>query len=128
MMDIIQSLQKDIGELAASWGEALKVGDHRTANRQNSAVTKIAKKLKKDKSLGEAVLVPLFRHPNPSVRLLASVHALDLEIHTQEAEEVLAQVANDPNIHVVQLMAQINLQKWNKKKRSSINQKDEPAG
>ena len=122
----VQNLQKDIEELAISWGEALKVGNHKTANRQNSAITKIARKFKKDKNLGELVLTPLFKNSNASVRLLASVQALDLEIHIQEAEDVLIQVASDSNIHVVQLMAKINLQQWNEKKHSIVNQKDEP--
>lgn len=126
-MGNIQSIQKDFEESASLWGEALKVGDHRTANRQNSAVTKIAKKFKQDKNLGESVLMPLLKHPVPSVRLLASVHALDLEIHEREAEDVLAQLASNPNIHVVQLMARINLQKWNEKKRNLTSQRNKPA-
>jgi hypothetical protein len=117
-MNTTQNLQKEIEEQAISWGDALKIGDHRTANRNNSAITKIARRFKKDKNIGEIILVPLLKHANPSVRLMASVHALDLEIHIQEAEDVLKQVASDPNIHVVQLMAQINLQKWDKKKNT----------
>jgi hypothetical protein len=115
-MNTIQNLEKEIEEHAISWGDAIIIGDHRTANRNNSAINRVAKRLKKDRKLGEIVLVPLLKHTNPSVRLMASVHALDLDIHTQEAEDVLEKVAGDPNIHVVQLMAQINLQKWNKKK------------
>ncbi len=126
-MATIQSIQTDIEALATSWGEALKIGDRRTANRLNSAITRIANKFKRDRSLGEAVLTPLLKHPVPSVRLFASIHSLDLEINIQEAEDVLARVASDPNIHVVQLMAQINLQKRNEKKRNTTNQKDEPA-
>jgi len=126
-MSDIQTLQRDIEELAISWGEALKIGDHRKANMQNSAVARIAKGFGKDKKLGEAVLVPLLRHPNPSVRLLASVHTLDLGIHIQESEDTLIRIADDPSIRVIRLMAQINLSEWNKKKRATSNQKDEPA-
>jgi hypothetical protein len=111
-MTTIQEIQKEIEAQAISWGEAIVIGDHRTANRKNSAITKIAKMFKKDRNLGELILVPLLKHINPSVRLMASVHALDLGIDAQEAQDVLAQVAGDPNIHVVQLMAKINLQKW----------------
>jgi len=118
-----QDFQKDIEELAISWGEALKTGDHRTANRQNNTITGIAKKFKKDKDLSASILAPLLQHPNPSVRLLASVHALDQGIHIQEAENTLIDVANDPNIHVIQVMAQINLSQWNKKKTAFLNRK-----
>jgi hypothetical protein len=126
-MSDIQKLQKNIEELAVSWGEALKIGDHRNANKQNSAITKIAKRFRKDKKLGEAVLVPLLGHLNPSVRLMASVQALDQEIQIRESEDILIKIANDPTNHVVGLMAQINLSEWNKKKRVTSNQKDEPG-
>jgi hypothetical protein len=115
-MKSVQDFQKDIEELAISWGEALKIGDYRTANKQNSTITRIAKKFRKDKNLGESILVPLLQHTNPSVRLLASVHVLDQGIHIQEAESTLINIASDPNIHVINLMAQINLSQWNKKK------------
>jgi hypothetical protein len=119
-MSEIPNLQKDIVELAVSWGEALKIGDYRTANKQNSAISRIAKRFRKDKPLGEAVLIPLLGHPNPSVRLMASVHALDQEIRIQDSEDILIKIANDSTNHVIGLMAQINLAEWNKKKKGQI--------
>jgi len=126
-MKSAQDFQRDIEELAIFWGEALKNGDHRTANRQNNAITRIAKKFMKDQKLGETILVPLLKHPDPSVRLFASIHALDQGIHVQEAESALAKVASDPNIHVIQLMAQINLTEWNKRKNAQLKHKDESS-
>jgi hypothetical protein len=126
MMMATENLRQDIEELAVSWGEALKIGNHRVANKKNSAITKIAKEFKKDKEIGELVLVPLLKHRNPSVRLQASVHALDQSIQIEEAEDTLINLANDLNIHVIQLMAQINLEQWNKKKITSKS-KDKPA-
>lgn len=117
-MNTSQNIQKDFEEHAIIWGEALRKGEHRMANRQNRVVTKIAQNFKNDRRLGELVLMDLFRHPNPSVQLLSSVHALDLGIHIQKAEEVLTKVAANPNIHVIQLMAQINLAKWKEKKNN----------
>ena len=73
MMMATENLRQDIEELAVSWGEALKIGNHRVANKKNSAITKIAKEFKKDKEIGELVLVPLLKHRNASVRLQASV-------------------------------------------------------
>jgi len=124
-MTIIQNLQKEIEEHAILWGNALIIGDHKTANKHNSAITKIVRRFKKDRNLGEAILLSLLKSPNSSVVLLASVHSLDLEIHIQEAENKLKQVAGNPNIHVVQLMAQINLQKWDEKKCNKTKPKDE---
>jgi hypothetical protein len=117
-MNAVHDLQNNIEVLAISWGESLKLGDHRNVNKYNNAITKIVKPFKKDKDLGKLVLVPLLKHPDPSVRLLTSVHALDLGIHIQESEDVLVKIANDPDIHVIRLMAQINLSIWNKKKQT----------
>jgi hypothetical protein len=61
------------------------------------------------------VLVPLLEDADPSVRLMASVHALDLGIRRQQAEQVLSEIASNPDIHVIRLMAQINLADWRKR-------------
>lgn len=120
-----QDMQMELIKLAISWGDAFTNGDYRAANRQNSRIAKIAKRFHQDKVFGETVLIPLFVHANPSVRLMASVYALDLEIHTQEAEAVLSSIAESPNIRLIPMMAKINLSNWNKKKTAK---KDEPAG
>jgi hypothetical protein len=117
-MEEVQEIRDRLIGLAIAWGDAFTIGDHRTANRHNSAITKLAKKIKKNRKLGEEILVPMFSHTNPSVRLFASIHALDQNIRLQEAESVLAQIAKDPNIRLIPLMAQINLSNWNKKKKS----------
>lgn len=119
--------QEEYTSLAISWGEAITSGDHRTANKCNSALMRITKKLQKDIQLAEYVLISLFEHTNPAVRLTSSVDALNLGLSIQKAEETLFAVANDENARVVRLMAQINLTEWNKKKKSESIQKDEPA-
>ena len=115
-MDSIQDFQAAIERSAVAWGEAIKIGNHREANKLNNKVTRIVKAFKENKVIGKSVLIPLLGNPNPSVRLLAAIHALDLEIQTQDAESVLNDIANDPSIRLVRLMAQINLEKWNQKK------------
>lgn len=119
-MDVVDDLQKRIEESAIVWGNALREGKHRTANKHNSAITKIAKKFKKDKNLGASVLIPLLKHPEPSVRLLASVHSLELGIQVQESESILTKIADDPSIKIIRLMAQINLSEWKKKKKAQL--------
>jgi hypothetical protein len=116
MKDATQELRDKLVELAIAWGGAFTIGDHRTANRCNSAITKIAKQFQKDRELGESILVPLFVHPNPAVRLFASIHALDQNIQVGEAETILTEIAEDPNIRLIPVMAQINLSNWIKKK------------
>jgi hypothetical protein len=125
-MKNLQKIRDQFVELAIEWGDAFTTGDHRTANRRNSAVTKIANKFKDDENLGTAILVPLFTHPNPSVRLFASIHALDQNIEIGRAESILTQMAADSSIRLLPLMAEINLSNWHKKKNT--DQKDEPAG
>ncbi len=120
-----QEMQKELIELSISWGDAFTNGDHRTANKQNNRIAKIIMRFSKDKIYSEAVLIPLLTHAYPSVRLLASVYALELEIHTQQAEIVLTNIAEDPNIRLIPMMAKINLSNWNKKKNKK--QEDEPA-
>ena len=124
-MKTMQDIKNKIEELAVSWGEALIIGDYRNSNKYNKKITKIVESFKADKILGESILIPLLNHPNPSVRLHASVHALELEIHIQEAEGELTNLANNPDIHVIGLTAKINLAEWQKKKKAQPVQKDE---
>lgn len=123
-----QDIQKELVDLAIAWGEAFASGNHRTANKMNSAIAKITKRFDKNKSLGETVLIPLLDNSNPSVRLMASVYTLEMGIHTQKAEAVLTSIAKDPNIRLIPMMAKINLSQWNEKKSQILIQKDENAG
>jgi hypothetical protein len=115
-----QQIQEELIERATSWGDALSRGDSRLANKQNSKIAKIARKLQEDKILYETVLIPLLAHSNPSIRLMASVYALDLEIHTDEAESVLTAIVEDPKSGLIRMMAHINLSNWNKKKSAKL--------
>ena len=127
-MDEVGHLQRSIQELAASWSEALKAGNHRKANSKNAAISKVARRFSKDKRLGESVLIALLGAADPSVRLMASVHALDLGIRPQQAEQVLAEIANNPNIPVIRLMAKINLADWRKTEGRASLAPDEGSG
>jgi Domain of unknown function (DUF2019) len=115
-----QEIQKELIELAISWGESFSSGDYRNANKQNSKIAKIAGELQKDRILYETMLIPLLAHSNPSVRLMASVYALELEIHTDEAESVLTSIIEDPKNRLIRMMARINLSNWQKKKESKM--------
>jgi hypothetical protein len=120
-MKSVQDFQSDIERFATAWGEALKIGNHKVANKLNNKLTKIAKEFKGDKTLGESVLTPLLKHPNPSVRLIAAVHALDQEVSSKDAEKALTEIANDPNIRVIRLTAKILLTK-NRTRENSQSQ------
>ena len=118
-------IQEEYTALAISWGQAIEIGDHRVANKQNNALMRIVKKIQKDIQIAQNVLIPLFGHSDPAVRLTSSVDALNLGLSIQKAEKILSAVAADENAGVVQLMAQINLTEWNKKRNTASQQKDE---
>jgi hypothetical protein len=124
-MESPQEIQNELVEMAIAWGEAFSNGDYKVANRQNSKIAKRAKKLYHEDAVKcKNVLLPLLVHSNPSVRLMASVYALEFGFDIQEAELVLTNIATDPNIRLIPVMAHINLSNWNKKKNA--NKKDEP--
>ena len=118
-MKNLQEIQKELIDRAISWGEAFSNGDYRNANKQNSRIVKIARKFQDDKAYSETVLIPLLAHSNPSVRLMASVYALEFGINTREAESILTTIAEDPNLRLIPMMARINLSNW--KKRKEVN-------
>jgi len=128
LVDEVGQLQRSIQALAASWSEALKAGNHRKANSKNAAISKVARRLRKDKRLSESVLGPLLGDADPSVRLMASVHSLDLGIRLQQAEQVLEEIANNPNIPVIRLMARIGLANWRKSEGKASLVSDKGSG
>jgi hypothetical protein len=121
-----QSIQGKFIALATEWGAAFSSGDSRSANRHNSAITKLVRQFKNDSVNTKAILVPLLDHAEPAVRLQASVHALDQGIAVEKAEAVLKGIEERRNMGLLPMMARINLIKWNENKSGKMN--DEPAG
>jgi hypothetical protein len=115
MEDLIE-IKKNIEKLSILWEESFKDGNHKMANKYNAEISKIIKKIKKDKELCKSVLSSLLSSPNPSTRLMAAVHALDQNVWIQESEEVLKKIAGDPAIRLVRLMAQIHVHNLESKK------------
>src|SRR5512140_2330762 len=82
-------------------GDAIKIGDHKAANRHYSQLRKIYRDFEQDRDLAESTLMKLFRHPNASVRIWASAHALGLGTHDKEAVSILQQLAADNSIEIL---------------------------
>lgn len=115
-MKTLEETRAEIIQMASSWGNAFSTGDSRTANRLNRKIGQIMEKYRQEKEQSESLLLPCLAHANPSVRLMASVWALEFGIHTQEAETILTRIKNDQTIGLVRMMAEINLSQWNNKK------------
>lgn len=115
-MKTLEDLRAEVIEMASAWGTAFSTGDSRTANRLNRKIGRVMEKYREDKEQSESLLLPCLAHANPSVRLMASVWALEFGIHTHEAETILTRIKNDQSIGLVSMMALINLSKWNDKK------------
>jgi hypothetical protein len=115
-MKTLEETRAEIIQMASSWGNAFATGDSRTGNRLNRKIGQIMEKYREDREQSESLLLPCLAHANPSVRLMASVWALELGIHTQEAETILTRIKNDQTIGLVSMMAVIHLSKWNDKK------------
>lgn len=100
---------------AVAHGNATLAGDYKLANHQYRKLTRIYKKIAKNRELALTFFSDLFQHPNASVRTWAAAHSLGLGIQTQSALKVLEQISQDHNIGIVRLDAEMTLKEWIKK-------------
>jgi hypothetical protein len=114
--DEILLLQKAYVETASTWGNCVIDGNHKTANRMNRGLIRLRNKINRNSDLATEVLLPLLDHNDPAVRLSAATDMLQIGISQEKAELTLFNLSNNPNIHVLQLMAKINLSMWEEKK------------
>jgi hypothetical protein len=108
-------IQKRIIEYAIAWADAEDEGNSKKANRINSKINRIVAVFEQNKDQGIEILVPLLSHNDPTVRLFASVHALDQGIEIKKAENNLNLIAHDSTVPATSVMAYINLDIWRKK-------------
>lgn len=102
-------------QAAVAHGDATLTGDYKSANRQYLKLTRIYKKIEKDRENAHLFFEGLFNHTNASVKTWAAAHALSLGVQTQVALKVLEQVSQDRNIGVIRLDAEMTLKEWKKK-------------
>jgi hypothetical protein len=110
-----ETLKDEYQQSAINWGSAILKGDSKSANRIHNRLNKMSSKLKKNESDYKLLLSGLIEHPEPSVRLVASIDALYSGINLQESETALNKLISDPNIGVLSLMALASLDSWRKK-------------
>jgi hypothetical protein len=103
--------------VAVTHGRATIDGDHETANKQYTTLTKLYRKLENDYSFAETFLEELFNHTNASVKTWAAAHALGLNLKEDEALEILKTISEDRSIGIVRLDAEMILKEWVKKGR-----------
>lgn len=98
-------------DAAVAQGKALEVGDHRRANPKADLLSAIFAELRRRGLEAQQALLPLLRHPDPSVRCWAGAHAL--EFAPEQGEPVLAELAPTPRSFVA-LAAHVTLEQWRK--------------
>ena len=109
-------IQKYINAAIAN-GEAVKVGNHRVANREYAKLTRIYRKLEKDHSLANTIINELLQNPNHLVFGWASAHALGLNISVDKAEKLLDEITKMSGIGILRLDAEMTLKEWRRKRK-----------
>ena len=102
---------------AITHGKATLEGDHKTANKQYSKLTKLYRTLENDESFAEACLEKLFDHTNASIRIWTAAHALGLNINVDQAIRVLQEASKDRSLGILRLDAEMTLKEWQQKGR-----------
>lgn len=102
-------------QAATLHGKATLVGDYKTANKQYKILAQIFKEFQKNPLLAKSLIVNLFSVDVPSVRIWTASHALQLNIDTEHAEEILKKYSADANIGILQLDSEMVLREWRKK-------------
>ena len=108
-------LVKKYVDAAIAHGEASKIGDYKIANREYDKLTRIYRKLEKDRTLAIAIIHELFQNPNYLVLGWASAHAIGLNISIDKAEKTLGEISKRTDIGIVRLTAEMTLKEWKKK-------------
>ncbi len=110
----IEEIQEVIIESAIQWANEINEGNSKNANRLNSKINKVTNGFKDNQEQTIRILVPLLQNDDPSVRLFASIHSLNLGIEVERCLQILRDLADDHSTRGVCIMAYINLKKWNK--------------
>lgn len=93
----------------------LQNGDHNRANLAYKSLTRLYQKMENDRSIAETALQTLLNYPSPAVNLWAASHAIGLNIQTEIAAKILAEIAqNDPK-GLLGFSAEMTLKEWKRK-------------
>ncbi len=114
-----ESLREKYIQYAKDWGTAIVQGDRKSANKIHRLLNKTISVIKQDEPECRLFLSDLIHHPEPSVRLVASVDSLYLGINLKESEYTLDSLASNPEFKVLRLMALASLDVWRKQAKIS---------
>lgn len=114
-MKDIENIQKDYKEFAILHWKASREGDHKTANKNYSKLTKIYKMFLNNEDLKKVVLPILLNDSNYSVQAWAASHCLGLGIYKEEAVAKLEEISRKPREKAPSFEAKTTLEVWREK-------------
>ncbi|NJL26602.1 MAG: DUF2019 domain-containing protein [Thermoanaerobaculia bacterium] len=109
MSSEIETLIDEFTAAAVEYGDAMKIGDPRSAKRHRDRVATAYRRLVEHGGTGQASLLALLATNDLAVRYMTAVHALDFA--PTEGERVLIDIMNGPP-SPLRLLAQISLSQW----------------
>lgn len=112
-MPIPSDLEERYVTAAIVHGTEIEQGNFKEVNRHYDKLTRIYRRMEKNKVLGGEMISKLLKHPNTYVRSWAAAHALGLGIYIDEAVEVLEQIEKTHGL--VRLSAEMTLKVWREK-------------
>ena len=87
-------------------------GDYKANNKEGKIITQAFKYLEKNLELASDTLPILFDNENVVTRTKAAAHCLALRIHTDKAEKILEDAANDDKNGIFGFNAKMTLKVW----------------
>lgn len=109
-MNIPSDMEEKYVAAAVAHGMETEKGNHKEINKQYNKLTRIYRRMEKDKALGKEMTAKLLNHSSDFVRAWAAAHALGLEVNVDKAVEVLEHIAKTKGL--VRLDAEMTLQVW----------------
>jgi peroxiredoxin family protein len=110
-------LQKDSSILinefvknAVIQGEATLEGNYKKGNKASDKLFKIIDIMKQDINLAENMLDVLMESQEPNVKIWACSTALDIEYKSKEAEQILKDISNSPDLGILSFNAEMSLE------------------
>lgn len=106
-------LQKYI-EYSEAHRKFIQDGDYRKANNAYKKLTRLYRKLEKDREMAEPLLGILCGHADPAIKLWAAAHSIGLNFQVDVAVKILEDIAQDDKNGLLGFSADKTLKVWKK--------------
>lgn len=103
--------------------DATLSGDYKTNNKEAAKLVKIFKLFEQDRKLAEECIAELLKSKNVVIQTKAAAYCLALGNQIDIAENVLAEISNNPQNGIFGFNAKMTLQVWKEKGILTIYQK-----